>query len=248
MLSLLWIDGLRDDVIESVEDLGERSIPYLMQLLKDTEDKKVRLALLNAIQNLGPKAIGVVKQYLKDERWYVRRNAVRILGVIGDKTITDDLFKLRTDDERIQIEIIRSLKHILKADSESFILKFLPPKSPEVERYVIMSLKNIITGNSLPVLNKRLIIERFSANEELDIKKAICSILEEEGGETSLEPLGEIITDTKIFGIPKYPEELRFDALKAVARIGGSKAKEIISSLQKDHSKKIRDFALKAIS
>ncbi len=248
LLSLLWIDGLRDDVIESVEDLGERSIPYLMQLLKDTEDKKVRLALLNAIQNLGPKAVSVVKQYLKDERWYVRRNAVRILGVIGDKKIADDLFKLRNDDERIQIEIIRSLKHILIADSESFILKFLPAKSPEVEKYALMSLKNIITGNSLPVLNKRLVIERFSANEELDIKKAICSILEEEGGETSLEPLGEIIMDTRIFGIPKYPEELRFDALKAVARIGGSKAKEIMSSLQKDHSKKIRDFAVKAIS
>jgi len=246
-LSLLWIDGLRDVVIDRIEALGARSIPYLMELLKDTEDKKVRLALLNAIQGLGPKAISVVSEYLKDDRWYVRRNAVRILGVIGNKEIVDDLFSLRNDDERVQIEIMRSLKHILKADAESYILKFLPSPSPEVEKYAAMSLKNILTGNSLPVLNRRLVINRFSPTEEAEIKKAICTILEEEGGETSLEPLSEVITDTKIFGIPKYHEDLRFDALKAVAKIGGSNAREIIKSLHKDHSKKIREFALKII-
>lgn len=247
-LSLLWIDGLRDVVIDRIEALGARSIPYLMELLKDTEDKKVRLALLNAIQGLGPKAISVVSEYLKDDRWYVRRNAVRILGVIGNKDIVDDLFKLRSDDERVQIEIIRSVRHLLKEDAEPYILKFLHTKSPEVEKYAIMSLKNIITGNSLPVLNRRLIIDRFSQAGEIEIKRVICSILEEEGGQSSLEPLGEIITDTKIFGIPKYPEELRFDALRAVVKIGGPESKDIMRSLQKDHSKKIRDFAIKFIT
>jgi len=247
-LSLLWIDGLRDVVIDRIEALGARSIPYLMELLKDTEDKKVRLALLNAIQGLGPKAISVVSEYLKDDRWYVRRNAVRILGVIGNKDIVDDLFKLRSDDERVQIEIIRSVRHLLKEDAEPYILKFLHTESPEVEKYAIMSLKNIITGNSLPVLNRRLIIDRFSQAGEIEIKRVICSILEEEGGRSSLEPLGEIITDTKIFGIPKYPEELRFDALRAVVKIGGPESKDIMRSLQKDHSKKIRDFAIKFIT
>jgi len=247
-LSLLWIDGLRDVVIDRIEGLGARSIPYLMELLKDTEDKKVRLALLNAIQSLGPKAVGVVSEYLKDERWYVRRNEVRILGVIGNKDIVDDLFRLRNDDERVQIEIIRSVKHLLKEEAESYILKFIPSEFHEVEKYAIMSLKNIISGNSLPILNKRLITERFPPTEEIEIKKAICSVLEDEGGQSSLEPLGEILTDTKIFGIPKYSEDLRFDALRAVAKIGGPKAKEIINSLQKDHSKKIRDFVVRFVT
>ncbi len=247
-LSLLWIDELRDVVIDGIEGLGARSIPYLMELLKDTEDKKVRLALLNAIQSLGPKAVGVVSEYLKDERWYVRRNAVRILGVIGDKDIVNNLFKLKNDDERVQFEIIRSIKHLLKEEAESYILKFLPSEFPEVEKYAIMSLKNIVSGNSLPILNRRLVKESFPPNEEVEIKKAICSILEDEGGKSSLEPLGEILTDTKIFGIPKYSEDLRFNALRAVAKIGGPKAKKIIKTLQKDHSKKIRDFAVRFVT
>jgi HEAT repeat protein len=247
LLSLLWNKELRELVIGRIEDLGKESIPYLMELLKDTEEKDVRLALMNAIQSLGSEAIEVVKEYLEDERWYVRRNAVRILGDIGGKEIVSDLYKLHSDDKRVQVELIRSFKRILKVDAESYILEFLESESPEVEKYAVTSLKNIITGKSIPVLNKRLLKDRFHGTLGVEIKIAICDILKGEGGETSLPPLSNIINSTKIFGIPKYPEDLRLAAAMAVASIGGAKAKEILEPLKKDHSKKVRDFVEKII-
>jgi len=247
LLSLLWNKELRELVIGGIEDLGKESIPYLMELLKDTEEKDVRLALMNAIQSLGSEAIEVVKEYLEDERWYVRRNAVRILGDIGSKEIVNDLYKLHSDDKRVQVELIRSLKRIIKADAESYILEFLESESPAVEKYAVTSLKNIITGKSIPVLNKRLLKDRFHGTFGVEIKIAICDILKDEGGETSLPPLSHIIDSTKIFGIPKYPEDLRLAAAMAVASIGGAKAKEILEPLKKDHSKKVRDFVEKII-
>jgi len=247
LLSLLWNKELRELVIGRIEDLGKESIPYLMELLKDTEEKDVRLALMNAIQSLGSEATEVVKEYLGDERWYVRRNAVRILGDIGGKEIVSDLYKLHSDDKRVQLELIRSLKRILKVDAESYILEFLESESPEVEKYAVTSLKNIIAGKSIPVLNKRLLKDRFQGTRGVEIKIAICDILKDEGGKTSIPPLSNIINSTKIFGIPKYSEDLRLAATMAVASIGGAKAKEILEPLKKDHSKKVRDFVEKII-
>jgi hypothetical protein len=45
-----------------------------------------------------------------------------------------------------------------------------------------------------------------------------------------------------------YPEELRFNAIKAVAKIGGGRAESLLKSLIKDRSKQIRAFVERELS
>ncbi|MCK4420242.1 HEAT repeat domain-containing protein [candidate division WOR-3 bacterium] len=243
LFSLLWEDRIREQVKEKLVNLDPEITPYIMELLSETEDKDVRLTLMGIIESFGLRALDIVSKYLRDKRWYVRRNAVRLLGIIGDSNIIDDILKLKSDDERVQIEIIRSIRHILKAEAEPYIIEFFNSDSPKVEQYAIMSLGNVVSGKSLPELNKRLLEKRFSSSAELEIKKTLCVILGEVGGTSSLKSLGEIINAKKMLGRPQYPEELRIRALKAVEKIGGSVAKEIIDGLKKDSSKKIRALA-----
>jgi HEAT repeat protein len=242
LLSLLWEKDLRKIVVEKVDEFTVESIPYLMDLLKESEDKEVRFSLLKIIESIGAEALDIVKKYLNDKRWYVRRNAILIMGNIGDETIVDDIYALKDDQEQVQIELIRTLRHILKDKAESYLLPFLDSNYYEVQKYLLSTLSSFVSEEGVTALNKRLFLETFSKQEEAEIKKDICNILGEKGNSQSVEILTQIIDAKKVFGIPLYPEELRFNAVKAVAKIGGTRAESLLKSLLKDRSKQIRAF------
>ena len=243
LLSLLWEKDLRKIVVEKVDKFGVESIPYLMELLKESEDKEVRFSLLKIIESIGEEALDIVKKYLSDKRWYVRRNAILIMGNIGDENILDDIYALKDDHEQVQIELIRTLRHILKNKAEPYLLPFLDSNYSQVQKYLLSVLSAFISEEGITALNKRLLLETFSKEEEFEIKKSICAVLEEKGNSQSVEALTRIVEAKKVFGIPLYPEELRFNAVKAVAEIGGVQAEKLLKSLIKDRSKQIRALA-----
>ncbi len=242
LLSLLWEEDLREIVVEKVDEFDEESIPYLMDLLKDSEDKSVRFSLLKIIQSIGSASVDVIKKYLGDKRWYVRRNAVLILGNIGNEEILDDIYALKDDHEKVQIEIIRVLRHIFKDKAEPYLLYFLDSNFSEVQKYAIPTLGTIISEEGITALNRRLLLSKFSKEEETEIKKMICEILVDKGNSQSVEALNQIIDAKKVFGIPEFSEDLRFEAVKAIAEIGGVQAEKLLKSLERDRSKKIRKF------
>jgi len=248
LLSLLWEKDLSKIVVEKVDGLGVESIPYLMVLLKDSEDKEVRFSLLRIIQGIGKEALEVVKKYLEDKRWYVRRNAVLIMGNIGNEEILDDIYALKDDHEKVQIEIIRTLRHILKEKAEPYLLAFLDSDYSEVQKYVLSVLSAILSDEGVTALNKRLLLEKFSKEEEAEIKESICNVLADKGNSQSVEALTHIISAKKVFGIPLFPDDLRFSAVKAVAEIGGVRAEELLKNLSRDRSKKIRSFVEQKLS
>lgn len=242
LLSLLWEEDLREIVVEKVDEFGEESIPYLMDLLKDSEDKSVRFSLLKIIQSIGSGALDVVKQYLRDKRWYVRRNAILILGNIGNEEILDDIYALKDDHEKVQVEIIRVLRHIFKDKAEPYLLYFLDSNYPEVQKYAISTIGTILSEEGITALNRRLLLNKFSKEESTEIKKMICDSLADKGNSQSVEALSQIINAKKVFGIPEFPDELRFKAVKAMAEIGGVRAEKFLKTLDRDRSKKIRNF------
>jgi HEAT repeat protein len=242
LLSLLWEKELRDAVIEKVDEFGVESIPYLMELLRDSEDKDVRFALLKIIQSIGKGALDIVKKYLSDKRWFVRRNAILIMGNIGGEEILDDIYALKDDHEKVQIEIIRTLRHVLTTEAEPYLLAFLDSKYLEVQKHALSTLHGIISEEGVTALNKRLLMESFSKESESQIKQDICDILAEKGNSESIDALTQIINSKKVFGIPEFSEDLRYKAVKAVAEIGGVRAESLIKSLVRDRSKKIRAF------
>lgn len=248
LLSLLWEEDLREIVVEKVDEFGADSIPYLMDLLKESEDKGVRFALLKIIQSIGEGALEIVKKYLGDKRWYVRRNAVLILGNIGDKEIVDDIYALKDDHEKVQIEIIRTLRHILKDNAESYLIYFLDSNDAEVQKYAISVMSAILSEEGVVALNRRLLLEKFTKEEETEIKKMICDTLAEKGNQQSVKALTQIVDAKKVFGIPEFSEDLRFKAVKAMSEIGGEKAEKFLKTLNRDRSKKIRNFITEKFS
>jgi hypothetical protein len=111
-----------------------------------------------------------------------------------------------------------------------------------VQKYAVSILGPILSEEGVTALNKRLLLKKFSKEDDTEIKKEICSILADKGNSQSVEALTQIIDAKRVFGVPEFPEDLRFEAVKAVAEIGGVRAENFLKTLNRDRSKKIRTY------
>ena len=62
---------------------GSRGVEVLLDLLSEEEDRNRRASLLGALRQIGPAHPELLAERLSDERWYVVRNAVALLGSTG---------------------------------------------------------------------------------------------------------------------------------------------------------------------
>ncbi|MGZ8626067.1 MAG: HEAT repeat domain-containing protein [Actinomycetota bacterium] len=62
---------------------GDDGVEVLLDLLADEDDRQRRALLLGALRRITPAHPGPVIDRLRDERWFVVRNAVSILGTAG---------------------------------------------------------------------------------------------------------------------------------------------------------------------
>ena len=90
-------------VLSIVKLMGRPGIEKVFQRLEDEKKASNRMALIRLIGQTGPGATEVARQRLKDERWYVVRNACFVLSDLHDPELMQELrLVLRHSDERVQ--------------------------------------------------------------------------------------------------------------------------------------------------
>ncbi|HEX6230311.1 MAG TPA: HEAT repeat domain-containing protein [Actinomycetota bacterium] len=87
------VDAVIADAVEEqprsaglLAPFGADGVDVLLDLLAQEEDRSRRALLLGALRRIVPSHPAVVAGRLDDERWYVVRNAVSLLGSAGDPT------------------------------------------------------------------------------------------------------------------------------------------------------------------
>ena len=116
MLTLHTIDRLIEIFIAKKDDgttsrmvatllrwSGQAGVGKLFQTLEDEQIAANRLALLRLIGRIGPSALEHARKQLNSDRWYVVRNACKLLGELKDPEIMELMAKpLRHEDPRVQ--------------------------------------------------------------------------------------------------------------------------------------------------
>ena len=95
---------------------GPAAIGKVFQQLEDEQVTSSRFALIRLITRIGPPALDLARQRLTHDRWYVVRNACKLLAELKDPELLRDLAPaLRHSDERVQkvatVAIIESRSH-----------------------------------------------------------------------------------------------------------------------------------------
>lgn len=167
-------------------EIGDaRATLPLLATLQD-ESKDVREMSNWAIIELGEKAVPFLIEALTYEDWWVRQEAARLLGHLGDERARDPLLRALKDPiERVRENVAEALGKVGGTQTVEGLILALQDEYGETRQNAIESL--IKKGPEaveplIPMLN----------HQNKAIREAVCQILGEIGDPRAIDPLTQI--------------------------------------------------------
>ncbi len=114
------------DFISFARELGEPAVDWLNLVLAESQDKRHRRQLAEAIADLCRSNPERLAPWISDPRWFVVRNVVHILGWIGGPGIVGLLRSAsRHPEMRVRHEVVAALAGVDLRQSRPLLLKML---------------------------------------------------------------------------------------------------------------------------
>lgn len=207
---------------------GEPFFRVLMARLASEEDQSQRKFLYDLLTSHGEAAVPAIVPALQDERWYVVRNAVCMLGEIRVPTTVEKLRPvLQHPDVRVRREVIRALTRVGGTNAVNLLLRTLQGEDAEMRRQAMLSLGAMKNLAAVPVLVQYVVAPDWRFRF-LDAKKDALRALGEIGCVDAVPAIGSIVRTKRIIFRGRN-DDLRIAAIAALAAIGGEAAEMILS-------------------
>lgn len=234
--------NVADNIRKILIAVGEPAIEVILEKLTASNDLHTRRLLIDEVTKLGEVAFQRVMAHLNDDRWYVVRNMVTILGVFGRDRSLPKLFEVANHpDIRVRKEVVKTLVRISHPTVVPFLLKRLSQEVDDVKLLIIFSLGII---KSKEAINDLVAI--LQSEKNLSIKKEALIAL----GRIGAKEVFPIIKDyalKKGFFKKADTKVLRIAAINGLADIKTKEAGELLEKLLKDSDADVRDAAFEAL-
>lgn len=248
-----------------IDTLGNRSLPApqreeavqallfyqgavtaaLMNRLSLEADAQIRKTLTETLVRQGSVALPVLLEHLRDERWYVARNAVAILGEIRDPAATGPMKPmLAHPDSRVRRETVRALTRIGGQNATGVLLQLLEGTDADLSQQALLSLGAMKNPAAVPALLRLLAQENGTRGPEL--RRGAIKALGEIGAVEAVAPLIGILA-SKRFWRPGRHNELRAAAAAALGEIGDETALPVLENASSERNEHVARAAVQAL-
>lgn len=113
LVSMLWDPGTFVEAREALTNMAEFSAPLLISILKETEDRAVRMKIIDVLTRIGEHGVGEIQKMLSAEDWFIRRNGVYILGEMHHGASVDMIGMMTNDEDlQVQLAVVEALEKI----------------------------------------------------------------------------------------------------------------------------------------
>lgn len=214
------------DFISFAKELGEPAVDWLNLVLAESQQRRNRRLLAEAIAELCRGNPERLAPYLSDPRWFVVRNAVHILGWIGGREIVGLLqVALRHAEPRVRQEVAAALGQVEPKLARPLLVRMLDGADTRMFCSVLHQLSAERDPGVARLLLGYLQDPGFEqrASEE---KHAIYSALSATGGDEVVPELDAELMKGNWFS--RNQEAHRQAVARCVARIGTPLAKEVL--------------------
>jgi len=218
-------DGV-DSFLALGREFGRPLAPWLLHVLAGSEKRRVRRPLARVIGELLEGHPEVVLPWLADQRWYVVRNAVHVLGWIGGSDVANHV-RAAADhpDPRVRREVVAALGQADAGTARPLLFAMLETADAEVFGVILHRLSadddEAVTEKLLAVLQDPALRRRSDA-ERRALFLALAS-----RGERVLPALEAELFSGGMFS--RRPEPDRPAIALCIARIGTPAAREILT-------------------
>lgn len=202
----------------------------LVQRLCVAESLSERKSIAIALTRAGEAAIPAIVPMLKDERWYVVRNMVTILGEIHSPEAVKTLkITAHHPEAKVRKEVVKSLAKIAPQAGEHTLIAMLDDLDRDVVRQVIFTLGALRSKAAVqPLLDLVKTSDAFL--KELELKKLAVTALGRIGDHRSTGALVDVLT-ARGWLAPRRWLELRTAAAAALGHLGDESALPILKRL-----------------
>lgn len=134
----------------------DRVIEMLLQTLVEAEQRSTRMAIFRRLVSLGDVAVPALVARLSDERWYVQRNMLAIMGEMQHVPKTFSPAELaRHDDVRVRREAY-NLWLRMPAERERAIVSALAEPDERIVRLAVQAAQHGVPDAAVPLIGGRL--------------------------------------------------------------------------------------------
>ncbi len=210
--------------------LQKNAVPHLCNLLGELKGSKPRRIICDVLVSLGKDSTEVFGAFLDDNRWYMVRNMVYILGRIGKAECLPYLEKaLDHPDPRVRREAVQAISMSASREKAVRHLKRkLNDMDSKIRGFAALRLARIGGEQALRPLLDLLLSRAFYKREIHEIKlflQAIGTL----GSDGAVPALFRILLKKSFFGKIRT-DEIRKCAAHALAAIG---TQEAVTALRK---------------
>ena len=203
---------------------GDEAVNTLLDTLVETREAHARRFIFNALVRFGDVIRDKVIERLSDQRWFVVRQMVALLGEIGGDEVLSALQRAYShEDTRVKKEVLKSLARVPDNSSLGILASAVRDGDKGLKGQAIISLGIMKNSTMVKLLGETAL------NEASDIKKEAIKALGMVGDKKAVPYLSKILFKRTWFG-KESNEELRSLAALSLAKIGGETA---ISAIEK---------------
>jgi HEAT repeat protein len=220
--------------------LGAEVVTPLVRSLVAASDLSARRAYRDALVELDRVGVPLLEDMIGDERWFVVRNMVGILGEIRSADAVEHFARtIRHGDVRVRRETIIALSKFGGEEAVQQLLVGLVDAEPSLRAAAALGLGLTKAGAAVVPLVKRL-------GEETDLETGVEIIraLGRIGDPRAVQVLAERAAGGSLFS--RTPLPVRLEAIRALGDIGGEAARAVLHRLMRDRNAEVREAAIKA--
>ena len=227
--------------IQAYERLGGPAAEAIADALTDTEDRSARKTYVTALGAFDTAGAHAVEKMLEDSRWFVVRNGVSVLGVVGEPSAIEHLTgSLAHPHAKVRRETVRSLAKIGGENAGLLVSSMLG----DSDAIVRAAAARAISALKVEREYKQLLEILEKGDEEVVIEHVLRAL----GalGDPSAVSAIEKQVKSSIFSRP--PKGVRLAGLAALAAIGTPHAMSLVKKAGTDKDPEISSAAAQLLS
>jgi len=223
--------------------INSEDAAYSLSLVISHESRQVRMNILKILAEMGKPALRICagilsddvyfapesgRREIPDDKWYIVRNAIFVLGSLEDPEGCHALRKrISVDDIRVKLAIVAALEKIKDESAADLLIVLADDNDREVREAAIIAVGLNAQADIVP----ELINLAEKRNTEII---SIISTLGKLGGVKAREFLSMLLVDNNL--LSKYTsnrssrDDIKLAIIKALGRIGDSESMETVKN------------------
>jgi hypothetical protein len=222
--------------------LGAEVVSPLVRELTAASDLSARRAYRDTLVALDAVGVPLLEDMIGDQRWFVVRNMVGILGEIRSADAAEHFARtILHADARVRRETILALSKYGDEQAVPLLVKALTDRESSLRAAAALGLGLTRSPSAVAPLLDRLAAET-DAEALVELLRALGRI----GNARAIPALAERAGAGGFFS--RTPPQVRIEAVRALGEIGGDAARAALQPLLRDRNGEVRDAVIKALS